>query len=185
MEIVLIRHGKPTSATNARLSASEFTHWIRSYNASDVAQNSRPVTSLQENYDSHYIISSNLKRAIHSTVIYTGKQPHETFSIFREMEIPRYKFPFRLKAWTWVYLNRVLWMLGLRGSFESYHQAKQRAEQASIALIALAEHKGKVVVFGHGYMNLHIRKSLVQKGWILNNKSNAYWGVTSLENRII
>jgi hypothetical protein len=106
---------------------------------------------------------------------------NNTFQLFREMEIPRYKFPFRLKAWTWVYLSRALWILGLKGSFESYKQAKVRAELAAIKLTELANEKGKVVVFGHGYMNLHIRKSLVKKGWQLNNKSNNFWGVTSLE----
>ncbi len=181
MEIILIRHGKPTSATNPILTASEFTNWIRHYNASDVSKNSRPLNKLPDDYISSYVISSDLKRAIHSTQIYTGKLPDNTFQLFREMEIPRYKFPFRLKAWTWVYLSRSLWILGLKGSFESYKQAKVRAELAAIKLTELANEKGKVVVFGHGYMNLHIRKSLVKKGWQLNNKSNSFWGVTSLE----
>ena len=79
------------------------------------------------------------------------------------MEIPRYKLPLRLKAWTWVYLCRVLWMLGLKGSFESYKLAKLRAELAADKLIELAIQNNKVVLFGHGYMNLHIRKALILK----------------------
>jgi len=97
------------------------------------------------------------------------------------MDIPRYKLPFKLKAMTWVYLCRALWMLGLKGSFESYRSAKKRSERAAEELIELANIKGKVVLFGHGYMNLHIRKILIQKGWSLNCKSNGFWGLSSLE----
>jgi len=180
MEIILIRHGKPTSANNPILNASEFTKWVRRYNASDVASDSRPNTILQ-NINSYYVVSSDLKRAIHSTLIYTGKESNEKLKILREMEIPRYKLPFKLKAWTWVYLNRFLWMLGLRGSFESYKEAKIRAELAANKLIELAINKGNIIVFGHGYMNLHVRKALINKGWSLDFKSNQYWGKTSLK----
>lgn len=100
--------------------------------------------------------------------------------LYREMEIPRYKLPFRLRPMTWVYCFRALWMLGLSGPFESYPQAKKRAEQAAQALIALANRYGKVVLFGHGYMHLHIRRILVRQGWLLTCKSNDYWGVSSL-----
>ena len=181
MEIILIRHGKPTSANNPELSASEYTKWIRRYNASDVSEQSRPQNKLKLN-SSNLIISSDLKRAIHSAEIYTGEPPDQTFELFREMEIPRYKFPFRLKAWTWVYLCRAFWMLGLKGPFESYKEAKSRAELGAEKLIELAQEKGSVVLFGHGYMNLHIRKFLINKGWELSNKSNDFWGETKLKN---
>ena len=45
----------------------------------------------------------------------------------------------------------------------------------------LAYEKGKVVLFGHGYMNLHIRRVLIKQGWSLHCKSNAFWGLSSLE----
>jgi len=180
MEITLIRHGKPTSADNPVLTAAEYTQWIRRYNASDVSENSRPENKY-EGYNSSFVISSDLKRAIHSTQIYTDALPEATFPLFREMEIPRYKFPFRLKAWTWVYLCRACWMLGLNGSFESYKEARNRSELAAVKLTELAKEKGKVILFGHGYMNLHIRKVLIKNGWKLKTKSNEFWGVTSLE----
>lgn len=74
-------------------------------------------------------------------------------------------------------------MFGLKGSFESYRLAKVRAELAADELIELATVKGKVVLFGHGYLNLYIRKALMKKGWLLKSKSNAFWGVTSLESK--
>ena len=180
MEIILIRHGKPTLANNPILNAVDFTKWVRRYNFSDVSTNSRPENIISE-YKSNYIISSDLERAIHSAKIYTGRSPELISKLYREMEIPRYKLPFRLKAMTWVYLNRTFWILGLKGSFESYSEAKVRAELATDNLVELAQEQDKVVLFGHGYLNLHIRRSLIKKGWKLNSKSNGFWGISSLE----
>ncbi len=180
MEIILIRHGKPTSATNPRVDASGYAQWVRQYNASNVSINSRPKAII-ERYKSFYSLSSDLSRAIHSANIYSGKYPEEVDRLYREMEIPRYKLPFLLKAWHWLYLSRILWMIGYKGSFESFEQAKQRAELAALKLIEVAQEKSDVVLFGHGYMNRYIRKALMNKGWILTSKSNAYWGVTRLE----
>jgi broad specificity phosphatase PhoE len=180
MEIILIRHGKPTSADNPVIDVCEYTHWIRRYNASDVAKNSRPK-NINEHYKYFYTVSSDLKRAIHSAGIYVGKSPEKIDKLYREMEIPRYKFPLKLKAWNWVYFSRILWMLGVKGSFESFKKAKQRADKAADKLIEIAQQQDKVVLFGHGFMNRYIRKSLIKKGWVLNSKSNAYWGVTSFE----
>lgn len=180
MEIILIRHGKPTSANNPIINVCEYTHWIRRYNLSDVANDSRPE-KVNDKYKSFYIVSSDLKRAIHSTNIYVEKSPEIIDKLYREMEIPRYKLPFKLTAWRWVYFSRFLWMLGCKGSFESFRQAKVRAELAAVKLIEIAEYQNKVVLFGHGFMNRYIRKALIKKGWTLNSKSNAYWGVTSLE----
>jgi len=180
MEIILIRHGKPTSAINPALNAAEYTNWIRRYNFSDVSKNSRPE-SINTELKSCYLISSHFNRAIHSTEIYTGRKPDLISSLYKEMDIPRYKLPFKLKAMTWVYLCRVLWMLGLNGSFESYKAARKRAEIAAEQLVELSKEKGKVVLFGHGYMNLHIRKELIRRGWSINCKSNSFWGLSSLE----
>lgn len=180
MEIVLIRHGKPTSANNPIINASDYTKWIRRYNSSDVSKNSRPENIIDK-YKSFYIVSSDLKRALHSADIYTEKSPEKINKLYREMEIPRYKLPFKLSAWSWVYLSRFLWILGFKGSFETYHQAKNRAELAATKLIEIAEEQDTVVLFGHGFMNRYIRKSLIQKGWGLSTKSNAYWGITALK----
>lgn len=180
MEIILIRHGKPTSANNPIVNACEYTKWIRRYNFSDVAKSSRPER-LNTQYKSLYTLSSDLKRAIHSADIYVSKKPDVIDKLFREMEIPRYKIPLQLKAWNWVYFSRLLWMLGVKGSFESFTQAKKRADMAADHLIEVAKTQNKIVLFGHGYMNRYIRKSLIQKGWVLKSKSNAYWGVTRLK----
>jgi broad specificity phosphatase PhoE len=71
-------------------------------------------------------------------------------------------------------------MLGLKGRFESYASARKRAEVAAEQLVELSQQNGDLVLFGHGYMNLHIRRSLRKKGWRINSKSNDFWGLSSL-----
>jgi len=181
MEIILIRHGKPTSADSPALNATDYTKWIRRYNFSNVDETSRPDI-INADLKEYYLIASDFTRAIHSAEIYTGRKPDSISPLYKEMEIPRYKLPFRLKPMTWVYLCRVLWMFGLKGSFESYRLAKKRAEMAAEQLVSLAHEKGNVVLFGHGYMNLHIRRVLIKQGWSLNCKSNAFWGLSSLKS---
>ncbi|QBF81927.1 hypothetical protein EXU30_03855 [Shewanella maritima] len=178
MEIILIRHGRPTTAGNPKVSASGFTQWVRHYHHAKVCYTSRANHQVFDN--SHYLVSSDLKRAIHSSEIYSGKTPQQQLPSLREMDIPRYKLPFTLNAWTWVYLNRALWMLGKRGNFESYNDAKQRAIVAADELIALAKQHKKVMAFGHGFMNLHIRRELARKGWQVKEKDNNYWGKNTL-----
>jgi broad specificity phosphatase PhoE len=184
MEIVLIRHGKPTSADNIKVNASGYGHWIRHYNHSDVSKMSRPIT-INKNYQSFYALSSDYKRAVHSANIYLSKNPSEVDSLFREMEIPRYKLPFTLSSWHWVYLCRLLWMLGIKGPFETFTTAKLRADTAAIKLIDVAKQHDKIVLFGHGYMNRYIRKALIKKGWQLKCKNNGFWGITSLTDNTI
>lgn len=180
MEIILIRHGEPVSADNPVLNAVDYTKWIRRYNLSDVSEHSRPE-SINSNLSSYYVLSSHFNRAIHSAEIYTGRKPDFISPLFKEMDIPRFKLPFKFKAMTWVYFCRALWMLGFNGSFESYKSARARSEIAAGRLVELAQEKGKVVLFGHGYMNLHIRRVLKRQGWSLTCKSNSFWGMTKLE----
>lgn len=179
MEIILIRHGKPRSASASKVNAKDYRDWITAYDNSDVADDSRPGTIAAE-LKEHYLISSDLKRAIHSCQIYTERLPDVISPLYREMDIPWYKLPLILKPMTWVYLCRGLWMLGLSGPFESYKQAKLRSEAATGELVNIAQHHGTLVLFGHGFSNLHIRKQLVARGWTVHCKSNDYWGVSRL-----
>ena len=144
-----------------------------------VANDSRP-SDVDNSFTKHFLISSTLKRAVHSAEIYTGRKPDMQLSILNEMDIPRYKLPFKLNAWAWVYLNRVLWMLGVRGRFESYREARKRSFVAANKLIELVRNENRVVVFGHGYMNYHLRKVLIKHGWRLVSKSSDFFGGTRL-----
>ncbi|GGF80356.1 hypothetical protein GCM10011338_35780 [Alteromonas lipolytica] len=128
----------------------------------------------------HYRVASDLPRAVHSCVIATGQAPQSVSKLYREMEIPRYKLPFSMRAWSWVYLNRLLWVAGKPGPFESYQEARERAREATESLVSLAETHEQVVLFAHGFFNLHLRRYLQQAGWQLQEKSGKFWGVTRL-----
>lgn len=164
MEIILVRHGKPEAATNPKLTTSGFARWVKNYKNSGLTNGSLPPKELAQSIDSHYLISSDLKRAIQSATRCTGKQPNLQLKSLREMAIPCYRFPLKLKANTWLYLNRIVWILGLSSSKESFRQGKLRAKLASEQIEALVREKHYVVAFGHGYINIHIKRKLIKKG---------------------
>lgn len=181
MKIILVRHGRPEKSENRRLNSAGFAGWVRNYNHSLVANDSFPTAPLGLDYGDYFTVASDLPRAIHSSRISLNKDPNITTPLLREMEIPRFKLPFRLRAWTWVYLNRALWMLGKRGRFESYMEAKVRAERAAEELVNIAKREDRIIVFAHGYLNLHMRKHIRKRGFKQISKSNDYWGVSIFE----
>ena len=181
MEIVLIRHGKPTGAIYPKVNAKGFSDWVRKYDESGIVESSRPENNLALKFSEHTVISSDLKRAIESAQICFNNSPTATFKVLRELEIPKYKLPLTLKASNWLYLNRVLWTLRVNGTSESYREAQKRSRVASELLIKLALKHDKVIVFSHGYINFFIRRYLSKKGWAIQEKSNKHWGVTRLK----
>lgn len=177
-EIVLIRHGKPQSAHNDRLTAGQFTNWVRQYNHSLLDSRHYPPTRQQ--FNDHHVISSPLKRAKLSALYYTGSSVAQVIPELKEMDIPYYKFPIRLRAWHWVLLNRFVWICGKAGRFESFVEAKQRVVNAVNKVETISTNHQKILIFGHGMSNRYMRIFLTKRGWRLIEKSNEYWGVTRL-----
>lgn len=181
-EIILIRHGKPASATNEIMGARDFARWVKRYNHSLLDSASRPRT----HYDlsSHYVVTSSLKRAQLSAKAYGVGRINEQNPLLNEMDIPYYRLSGKLRAWHWVVFNRALWMAGCRGKFESFLDAKQRATAAALWLEQTASNKHSVAAFGHGMSNRYIRMALEQRGWFVHEKDNAYWGVNRLTRQV-
>ncbi|WP_414829381.1 histidine phosphatase family protein [Alteromonas sp. H39] len=177
-EILLIRHGKPASATNDMMGARDFARWVKRYNHSPLDPASYP----RKHYDlsTHYVVSSGLKRAQLSAKVYGITRIDAHNPLLNEMDIPYYRLGITLRAWHWVVLNRALWMAGWRGNFESFREAKHRAKTAALWLEETVESKQKVAVFGHGMSNRYIRMALEKRGWLVREKDNAYWGVNRL-----
>lgn len=157
-----------------------FIRWVKRYHHAPVSDLSRPDWKRDEVLSNAYLVASNLKRAQESAHIGFGKPADEIIPNLREMDIPRYKLPFQLRAFTWVYLNRLLWMLGKQGAFESYQDAKVRARDAAEQLVSLARQHSNVIAVGHGYLNLHLRYYLRKQGWCVIEKNNDYWGMSRL-----
>jgi broad specificity phosphatase PhoE len=189
MEIVLVRHGKPIAAVqgekSGRVSSGKYAAWVRAYNNSTLTPSSRPPKGRLACYSQHYSLSSNVKRAIESTEVFTGNKPQQQWEKLKEMDIPRYKLPFKLKPYTWLIISRVLWMLGLRkwssSRIETFQEAKLRAKDVAHQLIYLAEEKNKLIVFAHGMTNRYVKKELIHNGWLLMSKSSSFWGETCFQ----
>jgi len=182
MNIVLIRHGKPTGAVNPKLSAAGFAHWVRNYNRSNVTPESLPDKDLAKSLTDHFIVSSDLARSIDSVKICLNKAPELSLKQLREMDIPRYKLPFSCHAYTWLIMNRILWFLGIEGKAESFIDAKFRAKAAAQLLQQLAKEHDNVAFFGHGLLNRYIAKELTQTGWTGNTQGKKFWSVIRLNN---
>ena len=182
MEILLVRHGKPTGAINPKLSAVGFANWVREYNKSKVDPNSLPPKHLKRALTEHFIVASDFARSIDSVKICVGKEPDLKLKQFREMDIPRYKLPFSFKAYTWLLINRIFWFAGFSGKVESFRNAQIRAKNSAKELQKLANIHGKVVFFGHGMLNKYIAKELNNLGWNGSSTGKKYWSVIKLKN---
>jgi broad specificity phosphatase PhoE len=178
MKIILVRHGKPASAKNYYMTAAGFSRWARAYDKSSVCASSRPSTP--SDFSGFYVISSQLRRAQHSAEILCGCPPTDIHPELREMDIPRYPLPLTLRAWHWVYLNRLIWLLGAKGYGETFNQAKTRIEAHLPVLEQLAQEHSKLVVVAHALTNRYLTKLLTQHGWHCVRKNYNYWGETEL-----
>ena len=181
MGIFLVRHSEPSAATNPQLNAAGFAQWVRKYNASGLSDESVLPASMRNRLPDGYVVCSDLPRAIQSAQVCFDRPADEQLSLLREMEIPRYKLPFRLGAYTWLILNRALWYSGLKGKFESFEIARDRARLATDSLEHLYKVHGELIVFGHVLMNKQIAKCLIRRGWRGQVKHCAYWGMMELE----
>lgn len=185
MEIVLVRHGKPMLSTKQKLRAVEFPRWVTCYDESMVDSTSYPPKKLAKLARNAYVISSTLTRAVHSAELVTGKPVGQKFEQLNEMHIPNHKLPFHLSSLKlsvayWLFINRILWMLGLSGEVESFKKAKKRAYLMAITLTKIAVENPSTLVFGHALMNRQICKELSKLGWQVNRSGSGYWSIITL-----
>jgi len=185
VNIILIRHGKPTAATNPTLSAAQFAHWVNDYNSSTVAPDSVPPTSLTQLVADCYIVASCLPRASHSALLCSGQPADLTFSQLSEMALPCHKLPLILSANRWLFVNRVSWLLGFNGKVESFKLAKARAKFMAQQLQNLAQTHQRVAVFGHGLINHFIALELKKLNWQSSAADKGYWGSVQLQQVVI
>lgn len=162
------------------VNSAGFASWVRTYDKSRVSQDSVPEGNWRAAFMNFLVVSSHLPRSIHSAEISLGRRPDLLLRDLREMEMPRFKLPLRMPAYSWLTLNRSLWMMGLKGRCESFRDAKRRASRASEELQRLAQAHGRVVVFGHSMMNTYIAEGLLAMGWQGSAQPTPYWGVMHL-----
>src|SRR5688572_25391661 len=103
MEILLVRHGRPVAAVNPVTTSPVFAQWVRRYNKSGLRPDRRRPAHLAEGSGPFVVVSSDLLRARQSAERCTGRAPDVLLRTLREMEIPRYRIPGRMRVYTWLY----------------------------------------------------------------------------------
>ena len=164
MEIILLRHGKPIGDLKGNFNACELKQLVVSYAQSSIQDH--PDEELKGNYDSHYVVCSDLKRSIQSAKKLGLENIHYSDALFAETNIPHFDKGFiKLPIIIWLISLRLMWLFGFKNNGESFIQAKKRAERATDKLIVLAQENEKVILVGHGLMNRLIAKQLRLKNW--------------------
>ncbi|WP_434136968.1 histidine phosphatase family protein (plasmid) [Pseudomonas luteola] len=166
MEIILMRHGKPSLKKHSAVASYEMAQWIEEYNLSEIGADTAPPEAISLVNKIGLIATSTLPRAL-SSVKALGATPSIADSVFCEAELPVMRLPLiRLSPFTWAFVFRIFWLCGLSKKVESYREAKQRSIQAVDKLSSLSERtSGAVLLLGHGIMNRLIAKQLKHQGW--------------------
>lgn len=175
MEIVLIRHGQPTLDKNVRLTSEQFADWLHAYNTCHINENNKPPQSLTQKIASHYVVSSDMPRAIKSATLCAGKQPDLIIKSLKEVSIPQWSLPLIANAYAWIIINGLMWALGLHGHVESVWLSRKRGKKATKKLLNVAQEKQNIAVFGHIIMNYYIAFQLVRHGWRASFTGKKFW----------
>lgn len=184
MEISLIRHGKSTQTETSWITCSEFTNWVNKYDENGVfEEDSYPLETLQSVTKANSVVTSDLRRAVHSASLLNPDMNVVADSIFREIELPSPSARFlgiKLHPNVWSVVLRLLWLCGYSKKCESFRQAKQRARKATENLTTLAQEHSSVVLVGHGFFNLFIALELQRHGWKGKRKTSLkHWIATT------
>jgi broad specificity phosphatase PhoE len=169
MEIILLRHGKPTVELKGYIDAGELKALVLAYTQSEIQElsSSHELGKVKKIFNSHYVVCSNLSRSLRSAKMIGFEQIHFSDALFNEPNIPHFDKGFiKLPVLVWLIGLRLMWLFGFSKNAESFKQAKFRAEQASNKLIELAQENEKVILVGHGLMNRLIARQLRLKDWL-------------------
>jgi broad specificity phosphatase PhoE len=160
MEIIIYRHAEPRVSNNEIISGHDFPLWVQRYNDSGICINEFAGEKEEAVYTSDLARSLETGRLIGKNVI---PDP-----LFREAEIPLIKFPaIRFKAKLWLFISRSLWLLGLKTKCESLREARQRARKIVERIDLQLLKDERIVIIGHGFLSILIKKELLHKGWLL------------------
>ncbi|MCR0999250.1 histidine phosphatase family protein [Serratia rubidaea] len=177
MEIILMRHGKPSYTGSAKVASRAMADWVTQYNLSDTGSDTPPESSQLMASNASQVISSPLPRAL-SSLKALGREPDFINELFREAELPLFPIPIvRLSPLSWTVIFRVMWLCGISRQAERLGMAKTRAAKAADILVARANgSNGSVLLMGHGVMIQLIARELISLGWKQHRRlGKEYW----------
>jgi len=156
MEIIIYRHAEPIVSSDEVISGRDFISWVQKYNESGIRISQLAVEKEE------LVHTSTLIRS-YETGMLIGKEVIRN-RLFREAEIPLLSFPaVHLKAKFWLFVARLLWLFGFRKNCESFKDAKKRAEEIVDKIELLGFDAKRMVLVGHGFINLLIKKEFIKR----------------------
>ncbi|PWD61864.1 histidine phosphatase family protein [Pectobacterium parmentieri] len=179
MEIILMRHGKPTYIGNPKVNCDEMADWVAQYNLSDTGSDMPPESRKSMASKASLIISSPLPRAL-SSLSALGCEPDIIDDVFREADLPLIRIHgVKLPPTYWAVFFRVMWLCGMSNRAESLGMAKKRAFKAAELLVNHAKKSNRpVLLMGHGVMNRLIARELISLSCIENCRlGREHWNV--------
>ena len=178
MKIALLRHGKPVSLRQNKVSASALYVWINKYNSSALSKSSLPTNeALECAKECNAIVCSALSRSIDSAKALNAKKVVLSDSLFNEAGLPYANWRIlKLSPKLWTVIFRIFWLLGYSRQSESFKEAKVRAIKAVNKLIELAQEHQSILFVGNGVYNRILAKELKRSGWLgPDNPGSKYW----------
>ena len=170
-----------------KMTGSEFSQWISSYNAASLDKECQPSSeSINISERCNAAICSTLVRSIESSDRLGLGSRVEVSSDFIEACLPSYNvLNLKFSEKIWLIIFRSLWFIGYSPNTESYSGAKLRAKKCSDRLIKTAKANESVIFVGHGILNKLISIELRSRGWRGPAKTNSrYWQFSIYENEI-
>ena len=182
MQIILMRHGKPTvdldTIKRKRVSPQAVGQIVTEYAATPLPQDETATeAALKIATECNVAISSDLARATDSIERLGLSSKAIVDPMFTESAMPfcNWHGP-RLKFLTWCVIFRILWLCGVSANGEHIRVAKQRTHRCCQTLQELAEKNETVLVVGHGIMNRLIARELKRRGWVKDTPNSVtYW----------
>ncbi|WP_434457024.1 fructose-2,6-bisphosphatase [Stutzerimonas urumqiensis] len=166
MQIILVRHGRPDHRNPRWCTPREMKTWIARYNAARVVVGEAPPAVRALASQAGWVVCSSLSRCMQSRSQLVQGPQHAGDALFAEAHLPYLDWDFpRLPARFWRLVFRGAWFLGFSRHTESVRVSDRRARVAAEQLIALAETHGRVLLMGHGIMNILIGRHLRRLGW--------------------
>lgn len=184
-QIILLRHGRSTAASSARLNASEFRAWVREYEQASIApQPAPPVAAIDRAKTADLVVSSPSPRCLASATALGLAKPAVIDAVFGECEMPSSTGTrVRLPVSAWSFLHRLQQLAGRPYEAESYQDIKQRSSLGAARLEALTQNHKTILLIGHGAMNWLIQRQLMKRGWRSNRRLPARcWQQTILSS---
>ncbi|MFW5706230.1 MAG: histidine phosphatase family protein [Bacteroidota bacterium] len=183
LQIMILRHQKVDLVKKPRYNYFEAYQYLYAYDTAQmVPVECNPVVLKPFEIDSVY--GSNLRRSKQTAdLLFEQNLPVAQYPMFREYKnnpalIPTITLPINM----WRALGTLRWVLGINDAdMETFDEARRRTKNAAAFLDHKAVDEKKLVLIGHGFFNIYLKRSLKKMGWkVIHNGGFKNLGVSVL-----